>query len=62
MSKTGIPSIEERLIEVLERLSELGVTRVARNSMDDWIFYYDLDGKETFLICSDPRAMLGFGR
>ena len=62
MSKTGIPSIEERLIEVLERLSELGVTRVARNSMDDWIFYYDLDGKETFLICSDPRAMRGFGR
>jgi hypothetical protein len=62
MSKTGIPSIEERLIELLERLSELGVTRVARNSMDDWIFYYDLDGKETFLICSDPRAMRGFGR
>jgi hypothetical protein len=62
MSKTGVPSIEERLIEIFERLSELGVTRVERNSKDDWIFYYNVDGKETFLICSDPRAMRGFGR
>ncbi|TMJ77717.1 MAG: hypothetical protein E6G79_23975 [Alphaproteobacteria bacterium] len=62
MSKRSIPSIEERLVEIVERLSELSVTRVERNSKDDWVFYYHVDGKETFLICSDPRAIRGFGR